>query len=74
MFCLQAIVIILAGTWEKAERLYFEIQQTLEHGSKLRVLLIHGGGQEDNKAVRTYSLTFLACFYFLIYELEETLG
>lgn len=45
-------MIALAGTWEKAERLYFEIQQTLNHENKLTVLLIHGGGREDNRAVR----------------------
>ena len=44
-------MIIMAGTWEKAERLFYEIRETLERRSRLKVYLVHGGAQEDSKAV-----------------------
>ena len=56
-------MIIMAGTWEKAERLFYEIRETLERRSRLKVYLVHGGAQEDSKAVSGVIMS--CCSYFI---------
>ena len=50
-FVFQPFVIILVTSWRSAEMVYYKVCSILEGKRGTRVQLIHGGGQEENKAV-----------------------
>ena len=62
---LQAFVMIVCWSWERAQEVYDTLTSLRGAHRSLRAILIHGGGQEENKTVRTPALVITHKLHFV---------